>query len=62
MSNSRVLNAKKEHLDIVKEFIRKEGIQLFAPSHCTGIDKIMEILKEFPDITKPAFCGTVFEF
>jgi len=62
IGGTHLFGAKKDHLEFVKDFIRKEDIKLFAPSHCTGIDKIMEFSRELPDVTKPAFCGTIFEF
>jgi 7,8-dihydropterin-6-yl-methyl-4-(beta-D-ribofuranosyl)aminobenzene 5'-phosphate synthase len=46
----------------LKELIQKEGVELFAPAHCTGINTIMDLCAEFKDITKPAFCGAIFEF
>jgi 7,8-dihydropterin-6-yl-methyl-4-(beta-D-ribofuranosyl)aminobenzene 5'-phosphate synthase len=46
----------------IKELIQKDRVELFAPAHCTGINTIMDLCAEFKDITKPAFCGTVFEF
>lgn len=46
----------------LKGLIREDGVELFAPAHCTGIHTIMGLSEEFKDITKPAFCGTVFEF
>jgi len=46
----------------LKELIQEDRVELFAPAHCTGIHTIMDLNAEFSDITKPAFCGTVFEF
>ncbi|MEN6320907.1 MAG: MBL fold metallo-hydrolase [Syntrophaceae bacterium] len=46
----------------LKELIREDGVELFAPAHCTGIHTIIDFCTEFKDITKPAFCGSVFEF
>lgn len=46
----------------LKELIQEDGVELFAPAHCTGIHTIMGLSEEFKDITKPAFCGSVFEF
>ena len=45
----------------LKELIREDGVELFAPAHCTGIHTIIDFYTEFKDITKPAFCGSVFE-
>lgn len=61
MGGTHLFDAKPEHIGFVKQFLRKESIQLFAPAHCTGIEKIIEFTKDFPEITKPAYCGTVFE-
>ncbi len=46
----------------LKELFQNDGVELFAPAHCTGINTIIDFCAEFKDITKPAFCGTVFEF
>ena len=46
----------------LKELIHEDGVELFAPAHCTGIHTIMGLSEEFKEITKPAFCGSVFEF
>jgi 7,8-dihydropterin-6-yl-methyl-4-(beta-D-ribofuranosyl)aminobenzene 5'-phosphate synthase len=53
--------ASGEHLDFVKRYLKTEDIKLFAPGHCTGVERIMEFRNEFPAITQPAFCGSVFE-
>ncbi len=55
-------DASSEHFEFVKNYFKTSGIKIFAPAHCTGIDKIIDFQKEFPEITKPAFTGTVFEF
>jgi 7,8-dihydropterin-6-yl-methyl-4-(beta-D-ribofuranosyl)aminobenzene 5'-phosphate synthase len=46
----------------LKELIQEDGVELLAPAHCTGIHTIMGLSEEFKDITKPAFCGSIFEF
>jgi len=46
----------------LKELIREDGVELFAPAHCTGIHTIVDFCTEFKDIAQPAFCGSVFEF
>ncbi len=46
----------------LKKIIKEDGVELFAPAHCTGINTIHDLCTEFKDITKPAFCGSVFEF
>jgi 7,8-dihydropterin-6-yl-methyl-4-(beta-D-ribofuranosyl)aminobenzene 5'-phosphate synthase len=46
----------------LEELIQNDGVELFAPAHCTGINTIADFCTEFKDITKPAFCGSVFEF
>ncbi len=61
VGGTHLFNAKLEHIEFVKQFIKKEDIKLFAPAHCTGIKNIIDFTKDFPEITKPAFCGTVFE-
>lgn len=59
-------DTSQEQLEFVKcylkELIRLDGIELFAPAHCTGIHTIIDFCAEFKDVAKPAFCGSVFEF
>jgi 7,8-dihydropterin-6-yl-methyl-4-(beta-D-ribofuranosyl)aminobenzene 5'-phosphate synthase len=58
--------APKEQIEFagsyLKELFENDGVELFAPAHCTGIDTIIDFCTEFKDIAKPAFCGAVFEF
>jgi 7,8-dihydropterin-6-yl-methyl-4-(beta-D-ribofuranosyl)aminobenzene 5'-phosphate synthase len=53
--------ASIEHLNFVKDFLKSEDIQLFAPSHCTGIDKIVDFSLFFQTTSQPAFCGSVIK-
>lgn len=59
-------DASDIQIDFVKSYLKKlfqtDGVELFAPAHCTGIHTIFDLYAVFKDITKPAFCGTVFEF
>ncbi|MDO9542240.1 MAG: MBL fold metallo-hydrolase [Kiritimatiellia bacterium] len=48
-------------INFMFKFFKKEQTELFAPCHCTGFPTIARLAKEFREITKPAFCGTVFE-
>lgn len=53
--------ASEEHLNYVRKFIKEEGLELFAPAHCTGLEKSALFQREFPNITKPVCCGQSFE-
>ena len=59
-------DAKETQIEFTKSFLKElfqnDGVELFAPAHCTGIDTIIDFCAEFKDITKPAFCGSVFDF
>ncbi len=46
----------------LRELFQNDGVELFAPAHCTGINTIIDFCYEFKEFAKPAFCGTVFEF
>jgi len=48
--------------DFLRDFFKDEQTELFAPAHCTGFATIASLARDFKEITKPAFCGTVFEF
>jgi 7,8-dihydropterin-6-yl-methyl-4-(beta-D-ribofuranosyl)aminobenzene 5'-phosphate synthase len=41
----------------VSKFIKDEGIKVFAPNHCTGIEKIHHFRVNYPDMFFNACCG-----
>lgn len=62
IGGAHLFRANDKHVNFVREFLAKNDIKLFAPSHCTGINNIMAFSSEFPDMVKPAFVGSSFEF
>lgn len=48
--------------DCLRTIFREDKTELFAPAHCTGFETIAALVAEFKSITRPAFCGSVFEF
>jgi len=44
----------------VVNFLKEENIQLIAPSHCTGMDKIFALKSIFLDKVKPSYCGETY--
>lgn len=52
--------ATKEQFDFTIEYLKKENLQLIAPAHCTGINRIFDFKQIFNDRVVPAFCGESF--
>lgn len=50
----------QQRFDFTLDYIRNENIQLIAPAHCTGIERIFELKNYFGDKVQPAFCGETF--
>ncbi|OFZ51732.1 MAG: hypothetical protein A2381_18620 [Bdellovibrionales bacterium RIFOXYB1_FULL_37_110] len=53
-------DATDERLNFVVNFLKEENIQLIAPSHCTGMDKIFALKSIFLDKVKPSYCGETY--
>ncbi len=49
-------------VNFMRGFFKEEQTELFAPAHCTGLATIAALARDFKEITRPAFCGSVFEF
>ncbi len=54
--------ASPEHFAFVVEYMKKEEIELIAPGHCTGMQRIFDLQNIFKDKVRPAFCGERFTF
>lgn len=54
--------ASPEHFSFVVDYIEKEGIELIAPGHCTGMQRIFDLKNIFKEKVRPAFCGERFTF
>ena len=60
MGGTHLYEANHDQLNCVVNFIKKENIQFFSPSHCTGMENIFTLKNIFPDIVFPSFCGSTF--
>ena len=60
MGGTHLYEASQDQINHVANFIKRENIQSFSPSHCTGIEKIFTLKNIFPDIVFPSFCGSTF--
>lgn len=57
IGGTHLMDVDKNGLDFAVDFIKSEKIQIFAPNHCTGMDKICYFKEKLPEIYQPAFCG-----
>ncbi len=62
IGGTHLYDVSDEHFKYVLDYFKKEDIQLLAPGHCTGIEKIFKLKDALPDRVQPAFCGEVFKF
>ncbi len=54
--------ASKERIDFTIDALKKYGVRIFAPCHCTGQISSAKIYAAMPDSFQPCHAGTVFEF
>ncbi len=52
-------NLAEARLKLVKDYLTKEKVSIFAPNHCTGLNAIGYFKSELPDIFMNANCGSV---
>lgn len=61
IGGTHLKDAKDEHFDFVVNFLKEQDLELIAPGHCTGLDKINKLKDIFFDITTPSFCGQEYK-
>jgi len=54
-------DADPGHYSFVLDYLKELELKLFAPAHCTGLERIMDLKRHFNAITQPAFCGMEYE-
>lgn len=62
LGGTHLFGATDDHFAFVAEHLEIQDVKLIAPSHCTGPQRIFDLMRQFPDRVRPAFCGTSFRF
>lgn len=55
-------SASEERIQQTIARLRDAKLMCLAPAHCTGLSATAKLWSAFPDISRPASVGTVFEF
>lgn len=60
IGGTHLYSARDSHFKSVVNYLKREDIELLAPGHCTGIDRIFDLKQIFKNKVKPAFSGQTF--
>lgn len=62
IGGTHLFGATQRQFDFVADALERADIDVIAPGHCTGPNRIFDLKMRFPDRVDPAFCGTQFAF
>ncbi len=60
IGGTHLYSVRDSHFKSVVNYLKRENIELLAPGHCTGINRIFDLKNSFKNKVKPAFSGQTF--